>query len=74
MWPPFLLSLPAGVGWLIGANAFALFSAPHQLQHVNPDKVFWMPMPIHYVHHSLNQWHHLRYGGRHLGPRVRHVR
>src|SRR4249920_66990 len=56
---PLLISLPVGIGWLLGANAFALFSAfAHQLQHDNPQKVFWMPMPVHYVHHALNQWHH----------------
>ena len=59
MFPMFLVSLPAGIGWLIGANAYALFSAfGHQVQHDNPLKCFWMPMPIHYVHHHLNQWHH----------------
>lgn len=56
---PFALSLPVGIGWLLGANLFALFSAfAHQLQHQAPEKVFWMPMPVHYVHHALNQWHH----------------
>jgi len=56
---PLLVSLPAGFGWVLGANAFALFSAfSHQLQHERPEKCFWMPMPIHFVHHALNQWHH----------------
>jgi sterol desaturase/sphingolipid hydroxylase (fatty acid hydroxylase superfamily) len=56
---PFLASLPVGIGWLLGANVFAFFSAfSHQLQHEAPEKVFWMPMPTHYVHHALNQWHH----------------
>lgn len=59
MWPPFLISTPSGIGWTIGANLFILFSAfGHQLQHDNPKKCFWMPMPVHYVHHALNQWHH----------------
>ncbi len=59
MWPPFLISLPAGVGWLLGSNAFAFFSAfSHQLQHEIPAKCFWMPRPVHYIHHTHNQWHH----------------
>jgi sterol desaturase/sphingolipid hydroxylase (fatty acid hydroxylase superfamily) len=59
MLPPFLLSISAGVGWVVGANLFILFSAfSHQLQHENPKKCFWMRMPVHYVHHAHNQWHH----------------
>mgnify|MGYP001058902831 CR=1 FL=1 len=56
---PFLLSAAAGWGWLLGALAYAAFSAyAHQLQHENPTKCFWMPMPVHYVHHKYNMWHH----------------
>lgn len=60
MWPPFVfVSMAAGIGWVIGANLFILFSAfGHQLQHENPKKCFWMPMPVHYVHHAHHQWHH----------------
>src|SRR5262249_30231084 len=59
MWPPFLISLPAGIGWVIGANAFMLFSAfAHQLQHEAPERCFWMRMPVHHVHHAHHQWHH----------------
>ena len=59
MFPMFLVSLPAGIGWFIGTNVFAFFSAySHQLQHDNPLKCFWMTMPNHYVHHKLNMWHH----------------
>ncbi len=59
MWPPFLISLPAGIGWLLGANGFSFFSAfSHQLQHENPAKCFWMPRPVHFIHHAHNQWHH----------------
>jgi sterol desaturase/sphingolipid hydroxylase (fatty acid hydroxylase superfamily) len=59
MWPPFLISLPAGIGWVIGANAFIFFSAfGHQVQHENPKSCFWMPRPVHYMHHAHNQWHH----------------
>lgn len=57
--PPFLISVEAGVGWVLGAIAFAAFSAyAHQLQHENPSKCFWMKMPVHYVHHKYNMWYH----------------
>lgn len=55
----FLVSIPAGLGWLLGAIVFAAFSAyAHQLQHENPTKCFWMKMPVHYVHHKYGMWHH----------------
>lgn len=56
---PLFFSLEAGVGWMLGALAFAAFSAyAHQLQHENPVKCGWMKMPVHYVHHKYGQWHH----------------
>ena len=59
MFPMFLVSVPAGIGWFVGTNVFAFFSAfSHQLQHDNPQKCFWMPMPNHYVHHKMNMWHY----------------
>jgi sterol desaturase/sphingolipid hydroxylase (fatty acid hydroxylase superfamily) len=59
MIPPFFVSLPAGIGFFIGSNLYALFSAySHQLQHENPAALFWMPMPTHYVHHEFNMWHY----------------
>ncbi|MGG6296724.1 sterol desaturase family protein [Leptolyngbya sp. AN02str] len=59
MVPMFLVSLPVGLGWFLGALAFAAFSAyAHQLQHENPLKCFWMKMPVHYVHHKYGQWNH----------------
>jgi sterol desaturase/sphingolipid hydroxylase (fatty acid hydroxylase superfamily) len=55
----FLISAAAGWGWLLGALAFAAFSAyAHQLQHENPTKCFWMQMPVHYVHHKYGMWNH----------------
>lgn len=55
---PLLISWRAGIGWFLGANLFTLFSAfAHQLQHDNPQKCFWMRMPIHYVHHRFQMWH-----------------
>jgi sterol desaturase/sphingolipid hydroxylase (fatty acid hydroxylase superfamily) len=49
----FLVSIPAGWGWLGGTVLYAFFSAyGHQLQHDNPARCFWMPrMPVHHVHH-----------------------
>jgi sterol desaturase/sphingolipid hydroxylase (fatty acid hydroxylase superfamily) len=59
MWPMFLISTAAGLGWLFGAIIYAAFSAyAHQLQHENPSKCFWMKMPVHYVHHKYQMWHH----------------
>ncbi|NEQ33772.1 MAG: sterol desaturase family protein [Leptolyngbya sp. SIO4C5] len=56
---PFFFSLEAGLGWTLGAIAYAAFSAyAHQLQHENPRKCFWMKMPVHYVHHKYGMWHH----------------
>lgn len=59
MFAVFLFSLEGGIGWLLGAIAYAAFSAyAHQLQHENPRKVFWMKMPVHYVHHKYGMWNH----------------
>jgi sterol desaturase/sphingolipid hydroxylase (fatty acid hydroxylase superfamily) len=56
---PYLWSIEFGLCWTAGAIAFAAFSAyAHQLQHENPRKCFWLPMPVHYVHHKYGQWHH----------------
>jgi len=56
---PFFFSAAWAPGWVAGALAFAAFSAyAHQLQHENPTKVFWMKMPVHYVHHKYGQWNH----------------
>ncbi len=59
MWPMFLISNAAGIGWVLGAVFYAAFSAyAHQLQHENPKLCFWMKMPVHYVHHKYQMWHH----------------
>lgn len=56
---PLFFSLTLGLGWAAGALAYAAFSAyAHQLQHENPRLCFWMPMPVHYVHHKYGQWEH----------------
>lgn len=57
--PMFWVSLAAGIGWTLGGIVYAAFSSyAHQLQHENPTRCFWMQMPVHYVHHKYNMWHH----------------
>ncbi|MEP0891440.1 MULTISPECIES: sterol desaturase family protein [unclassified Leptolyngbya] len=54
-----LFSWKVSLAFFLGAVTYAIFSAyAHQLQHDNPTKCFWMPMPVHYVHHTYGQWHH----------------
>lgn len=55
----FLFSWRIGVCCTLGGIAYATFAAyAHQLQHDNPNRCDWMEMPVHYVHHKYNQWHH----------------
>ena len=55
--PAFLVSLSFGGIMILGTVAFAAFASyAHQIQHNKPHKCFWMEMPLHYVHHSNNQW------------------
>ena len=59
MWLGFLVSLPAGFGFLLGTTLYAALAAyAHQVQHENPDLVFWLPRPVHHLHHSEKMWHH----------------
>lgn len=48
-----LLALPFALGSLT-YGTFAAYA--HQLQHDRPELVFWMPMPVHYIHHREQQW------------------
>ena len=58
-WVGFLVSFEAGVGFALGALAYASLAAyAHQVQHERPGKVFWMPQPIHAVHHYHSEWNH----------------
>lgn len=58
-WLGFLVSVPAGVGFLIGTVGYAALAAwSHQLQHEHPQKVWWMTQPQHSVHHHHQEWHH----------------
>ncbi len=58
-WVGFVVSIPAGIGWAAGAFAYvALASYAHQLQHTRPALVFWMPRPVHGLHHAHNMTEH----------------
>ncbi len=57
IWVGFLFSVPAGVGFAVGSFAYAAFAAyAHQVQHENPELVFWLPRPVHHLHHRENMW------------------
>ncbi|WP_166826170.1 sterol desaturase family protein [Thalassoroseus pseudoceratinae] len=59
LWFGFLYSIPAGLGYAIGGILYAALSAyAHQLQHEYPEMVFWMPRPVHYLHHHHKMWRH----------------
>lgn len=58
-WLGFLHSVPAGIGFAVAATVYCAWSAyAHQLQHENPDLVFWMKRPVHYLHHKHHMWRH----------------
>lgn len=62
-WLGFLWSFPFGVGFAMGAVAYAALAAyAHQLQHERPNALFWLKQPVHAVHHYHQEWHH--YSGR----------
>lgn len=47
--------LAAGASLLAGGIVYAAWAAyAHQLQHEEPRACFWLPMPIHYVHHKYD--------------------
>lgn len=59
MLPPWLLGPVIGAAWTLGCVATAAFIAyAHQLQHDNPLACRWMRVPVHYVHHRDQMWHH----------------
>lgn len=54
-WMGFLISVPAGIGWALGAVFYAISASyAHQLQHADADLVFWMPRPVHKLHHAVD--------------------
>jgi sterol desaturase/sphingolipid hydroxylase (fatty acid hydroxylase superfamily) len=55
-WFGFVVSVPIGIGTVIGAISYVLLASySHQLQHARADLVFWMGRPVHGVHHALDQ-------------------
>lgn len=51
-WLGFLVSVPVGIGWALGAVLYTvLASYAHQLQHADATLVFWMKRPVHRLHH-----------------------
>ena len=59
LWLGFLLSIPAGIGFAVGCTVYAALAAyAHQVQHEKPELVFWLPRPVHHLHHSRKMWHH----------------
>lgn len=57
--PGWLLGAAVGTGWTLGCVVSASFMAyAHQLQHDNPLACRWMRIPVHYVHHRDQMWHH----------------
>lgn len=53
----FLVTFEAGVGFLAGALCYCAFAAyAHQLQHETPELCFWLPRPVHYLHHAKHMW------------------
>jgi sterol desaturase/sphingolipid hydroxylase (fatty acid hydroxylase superfamily) len=59
LWVGFLHSVAVGLGCLLGALTYAALAAyAHQLQHERPDLVFWLPRPVHHLHHAHHMWQH----------------
>jgi sterol desaturase/sphingolipid hydroxylase (fatty acid hydroxylase superfamily) len=59
IWVGFLYSVHAGLGFMAGATLYAALAAyAHQIQHENPDLVFWLVKPVHHLHHSEKMWKH----------------
>lgn len=59
IWVGFPYSLAAGVGFAAGGTMYAAWAAyAHQVQHENPELVFWLKRPVHHLHHKHKMWHH----------------
>lgn len=51
--------LPVGVGVAVGGVGWAAWVAyAHTLQHERPELVFWMPRPVHHLHHKHEMARH----------------
>ncbi|HOC16786.1 MAG TPA: sterol desaturase family protein [Vicinamibacterales bacterium] len=56
-WLGFPHSVEAGIGFAAGCVAYAFFAGySHQLNHERPELVFWLPRPVHHLHHAHRQW------------------
>ncbi len=59
LWFGFLYSPAAGIGFALGGTLASAFGAyAHQLQHERPELVFWLPRPVHHLHHTHQMWKH----------------
>jgi sterol desaturase/sphingolipid hydroxylase (fatty acid hydroxylase superfamily) len=59
IWIGFPFSIALGIGFAIGAFVYAGMAAyAHQVQHENPDLVFWLRRPVHHLHHKHKMWKH----------------
>ena len=55
----FFLSTASAIGFGIGCFLYAAAAAyAHQVQHEKPELCFWMPLPVHHLHHHGKMWHH----------------
>ena len=55
----YFLSPTSGITFAIGCFLYASAAAyAHQVQHENPDLCFWLPRPVHHLHHNGRMWHH----------------
>lgn len=56
---PFLFGMSIGGWFLAGGLTYAAFAAySHQLQHEKPELCFWLPRPVHRIHHEQHMWRH----------------
>ena len=59
LWLGLLYSVWAGIGFAVGGIIYAAMAAyAHQVQHENPELVFWMKRPVHHLHHHHKMWKH----------------
>ncbi len=48
-----------GIGVAVGGTLYAILAAyAHQVQHERPELIFWLPRPVHHLHHKHKMWKH----------------
>ena len=58
-WRGRLNALTSAIGFGLGCFLYAAAAAyAHQVQHEKPELCFWMPLPVHHLHHHGKMWHH----------------